>query len=99
MQGEGSYLNIHHTVKTDVVPNIKATLFFLIGDLIRIRFLNIVFELDFRFDIYIGLDIRFLFLLDIWFTFYYFYLFGLDIWFILSTIEIDLYISSNLKAG
>ena len=24
-QGEGSYLNIHHTVKIDVIPNTKAT--------------------------------------------------------------------------
>ena len=77
----------------------QSNLFFLIGDLIHIRFgfyhLNIMFELDVRFDIlfvfFIALDIRF--------TFYHFYLFGLDIWFILFTIEIDLCIGSNLKAG
>ena len=75
----------------------QSNLFFLIGDLIRIRFLNIMFELDVRFDIlfvfFIGLNVRFHFLLDIWFSFhlwldirfsfYHFYLFGL-------VIEIDL---------
>ena len=47
----------------------QSNLFFLIGDLIRIRFgsyhLNIMFELDVRFDIlfafFIGLDVRFSF--------------------------------------
>ena len=75
MQGEGSYLNIHHTVKIAVVPNIKATL----------RFLNILFQLDVRFNIFIRLDVRFSYhlWLDIWFRFYDFYLFKLDI-------EIDL---------
>ena len=80
----------------------QSNLFFLIGDLIHIRFgpyhLNIMFELDVRFDIlfvfFIGLNVRFSFhlWLDIWFSFYHFYLFGLDI-------QIDLYIHSNLKAG
>ena len=68
----------------------------LSDDLICIRFgpyhLNIMFELDVRFDIYIGLDIepslvelsniRFLFLLDINLRLSTF--FGLNIWFILK---------------
>ena len=79
----------------------QSNLFFLISDLIRIRFLNILIafsiELDVRFNIlfvfFIRLDVRFSFhlSLDIWFSFYHFYLFGLDI-------KIDLYIRSNLKA-
>ena len=70
----------------------QSNLFFLIGDLIRIRFLNILIafsiELDVRFNILFVLFIR----LDIWFSLYHFYLFGLNI-------KIDLSISSNLKAG
>ena len=66
----------------------QSYLFFLIGDLIRIRFgfyhLYILFELDVRFNImfvfFIGASVRF--------SFYYSFTLWLDIWFIL--IEIDL---------
>ena len=71
----------------------QSYLFSFIGDLISIRFLNIMFKLDVRFDIlfvfFVGLDVRFLFLLDIWFI----------LKLRLFTIETDLYIGSNLKAG
>ena len=58
-----------------------------------------MFELDVRFNIlfafFIGLDVRFLFLLDIGFSFHLW----LDIWSIFFLIEIDLYIVPILKLG
>ena len=63
----------------------QSNLFFLIGDLIRIRFAFFI-ELDVRFNILfvflIGLDVRL--------SFHYSFAFWLDIWFILLTIWIDL---------
>ena len=63
----------------------QSNLFFLTGDRIRIRFLNIMFELfiglDVRFNIlfafFTGLDVRFSY--HLWLSSYHFYLFGLDI--------------------
>ena len=72
----------------------QSNLFFLIGDLIHIRFAFLI-ELDVRFNIlfvlFIGLDVRL--------SLHYSFPFWLDIWFILLTVEMIFKLVPILKLG